>query len=56
MACSIIPTYLSEIAPSSLRGQTGVIHNIFITSGILFSQILGIESFLGSNKTYNNSF
>lgn len=49
MSCSIVPTFLSEIAPSSLRGQIGVIHNLFLTLGLLTSQFLGFESILGNH-------
>lgn len=48
LSCSVIPTYLSEIAPSKLRGQTGIIHNLFLTLGLLTSQILGLEGLLGN--------
>ena len=47
MACSLIPTYLSEISPPSLRGRTGVFPQLFITIGILFSQIYGFKEILG---------
>lgn len=48
LSCSLIPTYLSEIAPSKLRGQTGVIHNFFLTLGLLTAQFLGFEGLLGN--------
>ena len=41
MACSLVPTYLSEISPPALRGRTGVMAQLNITVGILFGQILG---------------
>lgn len=47
MSCSLIPTYLAEISPSGLRGQTGVIHQLFITIGILVAQTLGFRQVLG---------
>ena len=47
MCCSLVPTYLSEIAPSKLRGQTGVVHNVLLTFGLLFSQVLGFDNILG---------
>lgn len=47
MSCSLIPTYLSEISPADLRGQTGVIHQLFITIGILTTQTLGFRQILG---------
>lgn len=50
LSCSLIPTYLSEIAPSRLRGQTGVIHNFFLTLGLLTAQLLGFEGLLGNCK------
>lgn len=58
MTCSIIPTYLSEIAPSDLRGQTVIIHNLFLTLGVVTAQFLGFDFLLGqySNWTYLLSF
>jgi MFS family permease len=35
MSCVLIPTYINEISPSHLRGQTGVLHQLLITFGIL---------------------
>jgi MFS family permease len=35
MSCALIPTYINEISPANLRGQTGVFHQLFITLGIL---------------------
>ena len=52
MACSLVPTYLSEISPSALRGRTGVMAQLFITLGILAGQILGFRELLGNIK-YN---
>ena len=48
MTCSIIPTYLSEIAPSDLRGQTVIIHNLFLTLGLVTAQFLGFDFLLGN--------
>ena len=50
MACSLVPTYLSEISPSALRGRTGVMAQLFITLGILAGQILGFRELLGNIK------
>ncbi len=47
MSCGLIPTYLSEISPASLRGATGVVHQLFVTVGILVSQTLGFRQLLG---------
>ena len=43
----LVPIYLSEISPNSLRGQTGVIHQLFATIGIFSAQLLGLRQILG---------
>lgn len=48
MSCTFVPTYLSEIAPSALRGQTGVIHQLCITIGIVTAQLFGLRQILGT--------
>lgn len=53
LSCCLIPTYLSEIAPSKLRGQTGVIHNLFLTLGMLCAQFLGFENLLGKCDSWS---
>ena len=53
MSCSLIPTYLSEISPASLRGQTGVAHQLCLTIGILIAQILGFKEILGNQNTWH---
>lgn len=50
MTTGIIPMYLIEIAPLRLKGSMGVTYSLGITSGILFSQILGLNSILGIEK------
>jgi hypothetical protein len=47
MTCTIVPTYLSEISPTALRGRTGVVHQLMITIGILIAQFLGLRQLLG---------
>ncbi|RNA44260.1 Solute carrier family facilitated glucose transporter member 5 [Brachionus plicatilis] len=53
MSCSLIPTYLSEISPASLRGQTGVAHQLCLTIGILVAQIFGFKELLGDHSTWH---
>ncbi|CAF0774995.1 unnamed protein product [Brachionus calyciflorus] len=53
MSCSLIPTYLSEISPAALRGQTGVAHQFCFTFGILIAQILGFRQILGNIEKWN---
>lgn len=52
MTCGLVPTYLSEISPSELRGATGVINQLGITIGILVSQILGFRQLLGTSECW----
>lgn len=52
-ACNIVPTYLSEIAPDRFRGRIGVLHQLFITLGIVSSQVIGFRQLLGSPTTWN---
>ena len=47
MSCSLVPIYLAEIAPASLRGSVGTVPQLFITLGILVAQVLGFKQILG---------
>lgn len=48
MSCTFVPTYLAEISPMSLRGRTGVIHQLCITIGIVVAQLFGLRQILGT--------
>lgn len=37
-----VPMYISDIVPSEVRGSYGVAHQLLITIGIFFSQVLGL--------------
>ena len=50
LSCSLVPTYLSEIAPARLRGQTGTVHNLFLTLGLACAQLLGFGGLLGNER------
>ncbi|GAV05842.1 hypothetical protein RvY_15913 [Ramazzottius varieornatus] len=46
------PMYLTEIAPASLRGAIGSVHQLVIVVGVLISQILGLPFILGSETLW----
>ncbi|KAL1457040.1 hypothetical protein WDU94_001716 [Cyamophila willieti] len=46
---SLVPMYISEIAPLNLRGGLGTVNQLAVTLGLLISQILGIEQILGTD-------
>lgn len=47
---SLVPMYISEIAPLNLRGGLGTVNQLAVTVGMLLSQVLGIEPILGTNQ------
>lgn len=47
---SLVPMYISEIAPLNLRGGLGTVNQLAVTTGLLISQILGIEQILGTDE------
>ncbi|KAI4905059.1 hypothetical protein NFI96_016029, partial [Prochilodus magdalenae] len=52
LASGLVPMYVGEIAPTNLRGALGTLHQLAIVTGILFAQILGLESLLGSEELW----
>lgn len=44
----LTPMYLAEISPMHLRGAVGTVYQLVITISILLSQILGMESLMGT--------
>ncbi len=48
----IAPVYLSEIAPVSIRGASGIMHQLAIVSAILISQILGLRELMGTAELW----
>ncbi|XP_058151258.1 solute carrier family 2, facilitated glucose transporter member 2-like isoform X2 [Dasypus novemcinctus] len=49
----LVPMYISEIAPTSLRGALGTFHQLAIVTGILISQILGLHFVLGNQDLWH---
>ncbi|KAK2860566.1 hypothetical protein Q7C36_004732 [Tachysurus vachellii] len=52
LASGLVPMYVGEISPTSLRGALGTLHQLAIVTGILIAQILGLESLLGSEELW----
>ncbi|XP_036403960.1 solute carrier family 2, facilitated glucose transporter member 4-like [Megalops cyprinoides] len=52
LASGLVPMYVGEIAPTSLRGALGTLHQLAIVTGILVAQILGLDSLLGSEELW----
>ncbi|CAB4055843.1 SLC2A1 [Lepeophtheirus salmonis] len=49
---SLVPMYISEIAPLNLRGGLGTVNQLAVTVGLLISQILGVEGLLGTDDNW----
>ncbi|KAJ8281989.1 hypothetical protein COCON_G00045080 [Conger conger] len=52
LASGLVPMYVGEIAPTSLRGALGTLHQLAIVTGILIAQVLGLNSLLGSEELW----
>ncbi|XP_022616439.1 solute carrier family 2, facilitated glucose transporter member 4 [Seriola dumerili] len=52
LASGLTPMYVGEIAPTSLRGALGTLHQLAIVTGILIAQILSLESLMGSEDLW----
>uniref|UniRef100_A0A673TI61 Solute carrier family 2, facilitated glucose transporter member 2 n=2 Tax=Suricata suricatta TaxID=37032 RepID=A0A673TI61_SURSU len=49
----LVPMYIGEIAPTTLRGALGTLHQLAIVTGILISQIVGLDFILGSHEQWH---
>merc|ERR1712106_269379 len=47
---SLVPMYISEIAPLNLRGGLGTVNQLAVTVGLLTSQVLGVDYLLGTDE------
>ncbi len=52
MAAGLIPMYLTEIAPSEIRGSMGTLYTLVLNLSVSTSQILGLRSLLGTKDRW----
>jgi len=50
--CCYVPVYLTEIAPTRLRGALATLHQLAITVGILVAQIMSLPTLLGNAENW----
>nr|XP_023019299.1 solute carrier family 2, facilitated glucose transporter member 1-like isoform X2 [Leptinotarsa decemlineata]XP_023019300.1 solute carrier family 2, facilitated glucose transporter member 1-like isoform X2 [Leptinotarsa decemlineata]XP_023019301.1 solute carrier family 2, facilitated glucose transporter member 1-like isoform X2 [Leptinotarsa decemlineata]ARI45057.1 glucose transporter 1 [Leptinotarsa decemlineata] len=53
LTTSVVPMYLTELAPISLRGAMGVLCPLGITIGVLLGQIISIHDVLGTKDLWS---
>ncbi|KAF7408780.1 hypothetical protein HZH66_003317 [Vespula vulgaris] len=53
LATSLLPMYMTEIAPLKLRGAVGVLCQLGITSGVFLGQIAGLDTVLGTKESWH---
>lgn len=49
---SLASLYLAEISPKKIRGAIGTCHQLFITVGILWSNIMGVSKLFGTKELW----
>ncbi|KAM8833437.1 solute carrier family 2, facilitated glucose transporter member 2 [Synchiropus picturatus] len=49
LTTGLVPMYIGEIAPKSYRGALGTLHQLAVVTGILLSQVIGLEFILGND-------
>ncbi|XP_063772300.1 solute carrier family 2, facilitated glucose transporter member 2 [Pseudophryne corroboree] len=52
LTSGLVPMYIGEISPTALRGALGTMNQLAIVTGILISQIVGLEFILGSESLW----
>ncbi|XP_063974477.1 solute carrier family 2, facilitated glucose transporter member 1-like isoform X2 [Diachasmimorpha longicaudata] len=53
IATSVLPTYVTEIAPLRQRGAVGVLCQLGITVGVFFGQVAGLQAVLGTAEHWH---
>ncbi|MFT7808223.1 solute carrier family 2, facilitated glucose transporter member 2 [Arapaima gigas] len=49
LSSGLVPMYIGEISPLAYRGGLGTLHQLAIVTGILISQVIGLEVLLGND-------
>ncbi|XP_036610157.1 solute carrier family 2, facilitated glucose transporter member 2 [Trichosurus vulpecula] len=52
LASGLVPMYVGEISPTPLRGALGTLHQLAIVTGILISQVIGLDFILGNDNMW----
>ncbi|XP_069753700.1 solute carrier family 2, facilitated glucose transporter member 2 isoform X2 [Narcine bancroftii] len=52
LSSGLVPMYIGEISPTSLRGALGTIHQLAVVIGILVSQVIGLSFLLGNDQLW----
>uniref|UniRef100_W5MKH5 Solute carrier family 2 member 2 n=1 Tax=Lepisosteus oculatus TaxID=7918 RepID=W5MKH5_LEPOC len=52
LSSGLVPMYIGEIAPTAYRGALGTLHQLAIVSGILISQVIGLDFLLGNTTMW----
>ncbi|KAI4904101.1 hypothetical protein NFI96_026212, partial [Prochilodus magdalenae] len=53
LSSGLVPMYIGEIAPVKYRGALGTLHQLAIVTGILISQVLGLDFLLGNDDMWH---
>ncbi|XP_040205273.1 solute carrier family 2, facilitated glucose transporter member 2 [Rana temporaria] len=52
LIAGLVPIYIGEVSPTALRGAMGTLNQLGIVTGILISQVVGLEFLLGSDTLW----
>ncbi|KAM3922579.1 solute carrier family 2, facilitated glucose transporter member 1 isoform 2-T2 [Leptodactylus fuscus] len=52
LTTGFVPMYVGEVAPTSLRGALGTLHQLGVVVGILIAQIFGLEPIMGNDNLW----
>ncbi|XP_059210039.1 solute carrier family 2, facilitated glucose transporter member 2 [Centropristis striata] len=52
LTSGLVPMYIGEIAPKAYRGALGTLHQLAIVTGILISQVIGLDFILGNDDMW----